>query len=192
MGRPARSFWNDGLNERERIVVNMLAAGNTIRATAIKAGITERTVYAMRQKKHIQDAIYAHQVEMFDGSGSQGLSLLPEVVGTLRDIVNDPEARASDRIQASRALISSANEYQGRRILERKIRDLERQLFGATHIDPEPGDGAIAYTPPEPEEDPVLDVLATAATEESVEDLSDAEIEARAAALVKALRSGAA
>ena len=120
----------------------MLAAGNTIRATAIKAGITEKTVWSYRQRKPVQDAIYARQAEMFDGTGGQGLSLLPEVVQTLREIVNDPEARSSDRIQASRALISSANEYQARRQLERQIRDLEARLFG-TQVSPEPGEANI-------------------------------------------------
>lgn len=153
----AKSFWSDGLNEVERIVVEMLAAGNTMRATAIKAGIAEKTLYNYRQKKHIQDAIYARQSEMFDGTGGQGLSLLPEVVSTLRDIVNDPETRASDKIQASRVLISSANEYQQRRQLERQIRDLEQRLFGSP-VSPEPGDRCIAQTDPTPDTNTVVDI----------------------------------
>lgn len=145
----------DGLTENERIVVEMLAAGNTIRATAIKAGLSERTIWVYRQKKHIQDAIYARQSEMFDGTGGQGLSMLPEVVETLRDIVNDPESRASDRIQASRVLISSANEYQARRQLERQIRDLETRLFGAP-VTPE-------HSPLAADTNDTVEVLATEA-----------------------------
>lgn len=141
MGR-TKTFWADALNERERLIVEMLAAGNTIRATAIKAGVSEKTVYNYRQRKHVQDAIFARQSEMFDGTGGQGLSLLPEVVQTLRDIVNDPETRPADKIQASRVLISSANEYQQRRQLERQIRDLESRLFGTT-VTPEPGDAQL-------------------------------------------------
>jgi lambda repressor-like predicted transcriptional regulator len=140
MGRQI-SHWHDGLNERERIIVQMLAAGNTIRAAAIKAGVSEKTVYNYRQRRHVQDAIYASQIETFEGQGS-GAELLPEVVKVLRSIVNDPEARPSDRIQASRTLITSANDYAARRGLERQIRDLETRLFGAT-VTPEPGEAHI-------------------------------------------------
>jgi hypothetical protein len=127
----ATGYGPDELNERERVIVEMLAAGNTIRATAIKVNVTEKTIWNYRKKPHIQDAIYARQSEMFDGGGGQGLSLLPEVVETLRGIVSNPESRACDRIAASRALISAANDYQARRQLERQIRDLETRLFGA-------------------------------------------------------------
>ena len=140
MGRQI-SHWHDGLNERERIIVQMLAAGNTIRAAAIKAGVSEKTVYNYRQRRHVQDAIYASQIETFEGQGS-GAELLPEVVKVLRSIVNDPEARPSARIQASRTLITSANDYAARRGLERQIRDLETRLFGAT-VTPEPGEAHI-------------------------------------------------
>lgn len=119
----------------------MLAAGNTLRATAIKAGVSEKTVYNYRQRRHVQDAIYANQIETFEGPSS-GTELLPEVVSVLRGIVNDTEARAADRIQASRTLIQSANEYAARRGLERQIRDLETRLFGAA-VTPEPGEGHI-------------------------------------------------
>jgi putative ubiquitin-RnfH superfamily antitoxin RatB of RatAB toxin-antitoxin module len=143
MGRQ-QSHWHDGLNERERIVVQMLAAGNTIRAAAIKAGVSEKTVYNYRQRRHVQDAIYASQIETFEGKGN-GAELLPEVVGVLREIVNDPEARAADRIQASRTLIQSANDYAARRGLERQIRDLETRLFGAP-VTPEPGEAHLQGT----------------------------------------------
>lgn len=142
----------DSLNEIEKIVVEFLAAGNTIRATAIKAGVSEKTVYNYRQKRHIQEAIYLRQTEMFDGSGGQGLSLLPEVVTTLRDIVNDPASRPADRIAASRVLISSANEYQARRQLERQIRDLEGRLFGGSLAPDAPQRTARPNEPPEPED----------------------------------------
>ena len=140
MGRQI-SHWHDGLNERERIIVQMLAAGNTIRAAAIKAGVSEKTVYNYRQRRHVQDAIYASQIETFEGHGS-GAELLPEVVKVLRSIVNDPLARPSDRIQASRILIASANDYAARRGLERQIRDLETRLFGSP-VTPEPGEAHI-------------------------------------------------
>lgn len=190
MGRPLKSLWDDGLNERERIVVQMLAAGNTCRATAIKAGITERAVYNIRQKKVVQDAIYAAQAEMFDSPGAQGMSLLPEVIRTLQGIVRDPEARSSDRIQASRVLIASANEYQARRMLERKIRDLERRLFATTHIDPEVGDstaGGGAQTEDElfNAADEIIDVETDPS---NISAMSTEEIQRQASALIRSIR----
>lgn len=64
-------------------------------------------------------------------------------VATLTEIMNNPEARASDRIAASRALISGAQAFQERKMLERTIADLEQQLFGLTEdaqgAEPVPG-----------------------------------------------------
>ena len=48
------------------------------------------------------------------------------------NIINDEDARAADRIAAARTLMSGAQAYQERRILERQIQDLERQLLRFT------------------------------------------------------------
>ena len=49
-------------------------------------------------------------------------------ISTLSEILVDPEARASDRIQAARTLMSGSDAFAERKLLERKLSDLEHQL----------------------------------------------------------------
>lgn len=155
---PSRSTHEiDGLTERQRLAVDLLARGKTCREVARSLNITERTLYAWRRKPVVQRAIYATQQELMDSGGGQGITVVPQAVATLAEIMNDPEARAADRIAASRALISGASAYQERKLLERTIADLESQIYGLT-----------ARRSPEVEAEPVdLDLLPSANPEEA-------------------------
>lgn len=127
---PRRRSDVDGLADRERLAVNLLARGKTNREVAQTIGVTERTVYAWRQKPAVQRAIFEQQQELIDTSQGQGINVIPEAMQTLVSIMNDPDARPADRIAASRALINGAHAYQERKLLERTISDLEHQLYG--------------------------------------------------------------
>jgi hypothetical protein len=59
---------------------------------------------------------------------------MPDAIATLTAIMNDENARASDRIAASRALLNGAAAYQERKMLERTISDLESQLYGVLQV----------------------------------------------------------
>lgn len=137
---PPRRRGADELSDRERLAVKLLARGKTTRETAIKLNVTERTIYKWRQRPAVQRAIYEQQQELIDTGQGQGIDVIPEAVQTLVAIMNDPEARASDRIAASRALISGAHAYQERKLLERTISDLEHQLYGRLLDPPEDDD----------------------------------------------------
>ena len=52
-----RIYGSDGLNERQRIAANYLARGTTIRETARKIGVSEKSVYSWRQRTAVQQAI---------------------------------------------------------------------------------------------------------------------------------------
>jgi hypothetical protein len=65
------------------------------------------------------------------------VSSVPEAVETLTKIMSDPNARDSDRIAASRALMNGANAYAERKILERQLRDMEHLLRELTGAAPE-------------------------------------------------------
>ncbi len=133
---PPRRRGADELSDRERLAVKLLARGKTTREVATKLNVTERTIYAWRQRPAVQRAIFQTQQELIDTGQGQGIDVVPEAVQTLVSIMNDPEARASDRIAASRALISGAHAYQERKLLERTISDLETQLYGRL-LDPD-------------------------------------------------------
>lgn len=124
----------DGLREQERLAADLLARGKTCREVARALGIAEKTLYNWRKRPAVQRAIYNMQQELIDSSESRGLALMPEAIATLTSIMSDENARASDRIAASRALLNGAVAYQERKLLERTISDLETQLFGVLQI----------------------------------------------------------
>ena len=141
-----RIYGSDGLNERQRIAANYLARGTTIRETARKIGVSEKSVYSWRQRTAVQQAIARIQQELLSETGGMNISTIPDAIKLLDSIINDTEARNTDRIAAARTLMSGAQAYQERKILERQINDLERQLLcftatqnaatNATPIDP--------------------------------------------------------
>ncbi len=83
-------------------------------------------------------AVLRAQEDLMSEGGSRGVSTVPEAVETLTAIMNDENARDADRIAASKALMSGADAYAQRKIMERKLRDLEellRELTGAEASD---------------------------------------------------------
>lgn len=124
----------DGLREQERLAADLLARGKTCREVARALGIAEKTLYNWRKRPAVQRAIYNMQQELIDSSQSKGLALMPEAIATLTAIMNDENARASDRIAASRALLNGAAAYQERKLLERTVADLEHQIYGLLQI----------------------------------------------------------
>lgn len=145
-----RVYGPDGLTERQRIAANYLARGTTIRDTARKIGVSEKSIYTWRQRSAVQQAISRIQQEMLSETGGMNISTIPDAISVLDNIINDENARAADRIAAARTLMSGAQAYQERRILERQIQDLERQLLRLTSCsDPD--------TEPDPEATPLLE-----------------------------------
>ncbi len=132
----------DGLREQERLAADLLARGKTCREVARALGIAEKTLYNWRKRPAVQRAIYNMQQELIDSSQSKGLALMPEAIATLTAIMNDENARASDRIAASRALLNGAAAYQERKMLERTVSDLENQIYGLLQIPAETANDA--------------------------------------------------
>jgi transposase-like protein len=124
----------DGLRENERLAADLLARGKTCREVARALGIAEKTLYNWRKRPAVQRAIYNMQQELIDSSESRNVALMPEAIATLTSIMNDENARASDRIAASRALLNGAAAYQERKLLERTVADLEHQIYGLMQI----------------------------------------------------------
>lgn len=149
---PRNASMIDGLRETERMAAELLARGKTCREIARALGISERALYNWRKRPAVQRAVYALQQELIDTSESRGLALMPDAIATLTAIMNDENARASDRIAASRALLNGAAAYQERKMLERTISDLESQLYGVlqvpgTTVTPEDDEAASELMP---------------------------------------------
>lgn len=133
----------DGLTERQRLAVDLLARGKTIREVARTLNVSERTIFSYRQKPQVQRAIFNTQQQLMGEAAGQNISVSPLAIQTLTAIVSDPEARDADRIAASKALLGHATAFTERRVLERQLADLEKQLVAvlsserATRITPE-------------------------------------------------------
>jgi transposase-like protein len=145
----------DGLRENERMAAELLARGKTCREVSRALGISERALFNWRKRPAVQRAVYALQQELIDVSESKGLALMPDAIATLTQIMNDQEARAADRIAASRALLNGAAAYQERKLLERTVSDLESQIYGLLQIPSE----TVADDPTEGDD---LDLLKSA------------------------------
>ena len=161
-----RIYGSDGLNERQRIAANYLARGTTIRETARKIGVSEKSVYLWRQRTAVQQAIARIQQELLSETGGMNISTIPDAIKLLDSIINDPEARNTDRIAAARTLMSGAQAYQERKILERQINDLERQLLRFTATQ-NAATNATPIDPIDPTEDDEL-LLDAAADDDSL------------------------
>lgn len=161
-----RIYGSDGLNERQRIAANYLARGTTIRETARKIGVSEKSVYLWRQRVAVQQAIARIQQELLSETGGMNISTIPDAIKLLDSIINDPEARNTDRIAAARTLMSGAQAYQERKILERQINDLERQLLRFTATQ-NAATNATPIDPIDPTEDDEL-LLDAAADDDSL------------------------
>lgn len=118
----------DGLTEKERAVVTLLASGMNCRNVAIEVGVTEKTIYNYRKKPHVQAAIIEAQKNLVDSADDRNVAELPDIIEELSLIVKSNTSSAQDKIAASRVLLSSAKEYQIRKALERKISDLEAMI----------------------------------------------------------------
>jgi transposase-like protein len=143
----------DGLREGERMAAELLARGKTCREVSRALGIAEKTLYNWRKRPAVQRAIYALQQELIDISESKGLALMPDAIATLTSIMHDENARASDRIAASRALLNGAAAYQERKLLERTVSDLESQIYGLMQIPEEDGPELLPSADPSDPED---------------------------------------
>lgn len=143
MGHPHFVDPRDGLTPRQRLAVDLIARGHTVRHVARELGVTEKTIHNYRKKPTVMRAVLRSQEELMTTAGSRGISTIPEAVETLTTIMNDEEARDADRIAASRALMSGANAYAERKILERQLRDLEALLRELTNAEPVEGSESL-------------------------------------------------
>lgn len=126
----------DGLTTRQRLAVDLLARGHTVRHVARELNVTERTIHSYRRRPAVMKAVLRAQEDLMTEGGSRGVSTVPEAVETLTAIMNNPAARDADRIAASKALMSGADAYAQRKIMERKLRDLEALLRELTGNEP--------------------------------------------------------
>lgn len=153
----------DGLRDRERLAVELLARGKTTREVSRTLNVSEKTIWNYRQKPRVQRAIFNLQQELMSTSGGQSINVVPDAITVLTEIMNDPNARATDRIAASRTLMNGANAFTERKVLERQLSDLEQQLINvlgtvtapSAAVPPEDADADAALLMPSanPEDD---------------------------------------
>lgn len=120
------------LSEQQRIMVDSLIEGVSIKETAERCGVTPKTIWTWRQIPLVKHFVLEGLAEKHDVSGGQGTSMLPEVMTRMKEIATSPLSNTSisnsDRIAAAKVIIAGAADYQNRKILERQINLLETRL----------------------------------------------------------------
>ena len=116
------------LAERKRQAGVLLAQGKTVREVAKRLCVSEKTIWNYRQKPEVQAVIRETQIEYADMGGGLAMTIIPDAIATLQHIMTDPDARDSDKINAARTLMSGSVAFQERKLLEREIRDIRKQL----------------------------------------------------------------
>ena len=119
------------LAERQRQCGVLLAQGKTVREVARRLCVSEKTIWNYRQKPAVQQVIRETQIEFADMGGGLAMSVIPDAIQVLQEILNDPDSRAADRINAARTLMAGSAAHQERKLLEREIRDIKRELSPA-------------------------------------------------------------
>lgn len=122
------------LEERKRQCGVLLAQGKTVREVAKRLCVSEKTIWNYRQKPEVQRIIRETQTEFADMGGGLAMTIIPDAITVLQEILNDPETRATDRIAAARTLMAGSAAFQERKLLERQINDLENQLAPMTNV----------------------------------------------------------
>ena len=115
--------------DRMRNAAILLAQGKTCRFVAQQLGVSEKTIWNYRQNPKVQKIIRDCQDEFTEMSGSMAVTVIPEAISVLQDILHDGEARASDRINAARTLMAGSQAYQEKTLLQREISDLKKELM---------------------------------------------------------------
>lgn len=137
----------------ESIVVELLSQGLTTSEISTRLHRPLALIEHQRRKPHVQEAVFERQRSYYDHSGGDNMRLLPEIISTLRSIMLSAGTRDADKIQACRTLLTSANEYQLRRLMEHQIRTLEQKLYNVSNTPPPALDPAEPSTDMEVFED---------------------------------------
>lgn len=130
---PAPQPFDQGLTIKELTAADALVEGCSIREAALRANVTERTIWRYRQKPLFKSYVFSRMSARIDTSASTNVSALPEVMTMLKNIACAPMTNTavsnSDRIAAARTLLAGAAAYQDRKALENQILELESRLL---------------------------------------------------------------
>ena len=136
------------LTERMKIAAQYLANGHPTRIIANKLQCGERLIYKWKYRDDFQAYVRKCQAETLQTSTRENITIVPEAIEVLKNIMNDEEQRASDRIAAARSIIAGAENHNERNALENQISHLERQLFNVVGVElPSSDDEMIDVTP---------------------------------------------
>lgn len=115
-------------SKMEKIALDMLLC-RTLREVAEKNGITERTLWRIRNTDEFQRILTEARAKAFEGVFDVVCAAAPESAMQLIEIMRDPKAPASARVSASRSILDFAKGYYDQTEILERILALEN-LFG--------------------------------------------------------------
>ena len=113
-------------HQRERAVV-LLATGMSLRESALSLDVSYTTVW-----RWTKEPLFAERLEIMRGaitdSGTRQLrTLVPDAIGVLMEVMNNPDARDGDRLTAAAHVLDRAGIIKGQALTVRaeQLDDLE-------------------------------------------------------------------
>ena len=110
----------------EQTLLNLLAAGRSVREAAAGAGVSERTVYRRLASPGFQKRLAAIRDELITAALGELVGCASQAVTKLRRLLEARDERV--QLQAAKALLEQALRLREAVTLEQRLATLERNL----------------------------------------------------------------
>ena len=117
------------LTEQQYIAIAARLSGATVKEAADKAGSHERSVYRWKAENELfQEALNKGLTRMTDVAVYRMTHLLEKGLEVVEEILNDPEAKNSDKLRAYQIVTQNQEKYLKTHVHAQRIAELENKL----------------------------------------------------------------
>lgn len=107
----ADSTTDDGLDERDRVLVHELLTRRSVHDAALAAGCSDRTVFRRMREPAFQSALRRARAQALAASGTQLVGATSIATTALVDVCEDKDAPHAARVSAAREILSAAMRF---------------------------------------------------------------------------------
>jgi phage terminase small subunit len=119
----------DDLTPRQRRFVEALLTARSAREAAAMVGVGEKAAYRWLRLPHIKRAIAEAEGQTLEEVARRLLNMQGQALQALESVLNDPQAKQSDRIRAIELALSHVLRLREATALEERLGELERKVM---------------------------------------------------------------